>query len=107
MTESAGEVDYLGTYGVVIVPPDEDDGQWFVTLATWKDDSEAYVAAADGPMRDTQEEAMEEAFKVIHWLRTQSRDDDLGRIWQGMQDQVGSEEGLGQVWPKQRRPWDV
>lgn len=101
-TSSAG---FLGKYGVTIVPPTGDDGQWFVTLSIWDDKSERYRAGPDGPLLETRDEAIEQAGKILDWLREHAGEDDLDRIWQQMQEMQGAQEMLGRDWPPDRGPW--
>ena len=102
MDEDGGVLGFLGEYGVVIVPPSHAEGQWFVTLATWDDESESYFAGTDGPLRETREEALEEAGKVMDWLAAQPHDVDLTRVWEQMQQDLGPAE-IPQ--PRHGFPW--
>jgi len=77
---------YLATYGVVLVPPPpEQEGGWFVALAGWNDEAEAYLASTDGPIFESREEAMEEANKVLVWIAEKGERQDLIQIWEQMQ----------------------
>ena len=102
MEESNDALGLLGEYGVVIVPPSREDGQWFVTLGAWDDESESYVGGTDGPILETREEAFEEAGKVLDWLAAQSYDDDLLKVWEQMQQDLGPPE-IRQ--PRHGFPW--
>lgn len=103
-SEETDELGYLGEYGVVIVPPTDDSGAWFVTLASWDDEAEAYGAGTDGPLFGSREEAMEQAAVVLNWLETQKGQGDLTRLWEQMQDQIGAQ-ATDQEFPPSRGPW--
>lgn len=95
---------YLGEYGVLIVPATDDSGAWFVTLASWDEEAEAYGAGTDGPLFGSREEAVEHAGAVLNWLETQQGQGDLTRVWEQMQDQIGAE-ATNQQFPPNRDPW--
>lgn len=92
----------LGEYGVLIVPPSRPEGQWFVTLGAWDEESEIYIAGTDGPLSETKEEALEEAGTVMDWLASQSHDADLMKVWDQMQQDLGPAE-IRQ--PRHGFPW--
>jgi hypothetical protein len=102
MDEDAEDRGLLGEYGVVIVPPSDHTNQWFVTLAAWDDESQAYVAGTDGPIRETKEEALEEVGKVMDWLAAQPPDSDLTKLWEQMQQDIGPPEVQQ---PRHGWPW--
>lgn len=99
-----GELGYLGEYGVIIVPPTSETGQWFVGLAAYDADNEEYAAGTDGPLVTSREEALQMAGRVFDWLARQTGEEDLIRIWQQMQEQLGAAD-LEQQWPPERGPW--
>ncbi len=98
------ELGYLGEYGVLIVPPTGAPGQWLVGLAAYDADAEEYAAGTDGPLLTSREEAIEMAGRVLDWLARQTGDEDLIRVWQQMQEQLGAAD-MEQQWPPERGPW--
>ncbi len=81
-------VDFLGGYGVLIVPPEVRDGAWFVGVASWDQEAEVYVATTDGPMSGTRGEAEQQAQHVLDWLLRQQGRGDLARLWERMQTEI-------------------
>ena len=98
------ELGYLGEYGVLIVPPTSEQGQWFVGLASWDEEAEAYGATSDGPLLESRDEALQMANRVLDWLATQHGEGDLARAWEQMQEQLGAQD-MEQQWPPNRDPW--
>lgn len=102
-TAQDNDLGYLGEYGVLIVPPSDESGAWFVTLASWDDEAEAYGAGTDGPLLGSREQAMEQAGRVLDWLAAQKGQGDLTRVWLDMQANLGTEEEP--MWPKSYDAW--
>jgi hypothetical protein len=101
MTDGGEAQSYLGAYGVVVVPPEGETGQWFVTVAAWDQQGERYVAGTTGPFCDTAEEALAEAAKIAEWIRGPHPSGmDLVRVWEEMQRQLGAEAGREEELPR-------
>lgn len=82
----------LGAYGVVVVPPSPEGGGWLVSVVGWNEDSEQYTTSGEGPIFDTEDEAMREATRVIAWLRDDNTDFDPATAWERMQRARAAEE---------------
>ena len=101
------EQGYLGPYGVLIVPPANRSGEWFVTLSVWDDDLEGYRAGTEGPLLASREEAMRDAAKVMDWLADLPADADVPRLWTQMQQTIARHEGLEGDNAAIRMPWTI
>jgi hypothetical protein len=82
----------LGGYGVLVVPPSDSDGGWLVTVAGWDDKAEHYTTSGEGPIFETEDEAMREATRVIVWLRDESTEFNPADAWERMQRARAAEE---------------
>src|SRR5947209_20210755 len=82
----------LGGYGVLVVPPSDSGGGWLVTVAGWNEELERYSTSGEGPIFETEDEAMREATRVIGWLRDESTEFDPADAWERMQRARAAEE---------------
>ncbi len=93
MFEDDDDVGYLASYGVMIVPPPvRDPGGWFVTITRWSDQTENYVPSQEGPIVETQEEAMAEAQGALAWLMRRGDETNLIEVWEQLQRQKAASE---------------
>jgi hypothetical protein len=100
-TSPSDQQSYLGAYGVVVVPPSAQGGGWLVSVAGWDEGSERYATSGEGPIFETEEEAMREATRVIAWLRDDNTDFDPAAAWERMQRARAAEER----YDDRPRPW--
>lgn len=87
------EASYLSSYGVMIVPPPADDpGGWFVTITRWNEQNENYIPSQEGPIVETQEEAVAEAERALAWLMHRGEETNLIEVWEQLQRQKAASE---------------
>lgn len=106
MSVEGEDLGLLGRYGVVIVPPSQSTGEWFVTLASWDAEGQSYVTGTDGPIVSDRQEALEQANRVLDWLERQEDGEDLQRVWERMQRHITTQEGLMPEPRSFQFPWE-
>jgi hypothetical protein len=105
MTDESDVLGYLGAHGVMIIPPEEGDEGWLVTVGGWDEKVEAYVAGSDGPLLETRDEAIQTAIRAMEWIQSAGPNVDIPRVWREMQDRVAAQENpdsmprRGYRWP--------
>lgn len=97
---------YLASYGVMIVPPPErDPGGWFVTITRWSDVAENYIPSQEGPIVETEQEAMAEAQRALAWLIHRGEETNLIEVWEQMQRHRAAAESRLQEPPNRSPGW--
>lgn len=89
--EDLDDLGLLGQNGVLIVPPNDPEGGWFVTVSSWNEDMEQYAVSLDGPIFESKEEALEEVQKLLDWILQQDGPGNLVRAWEAMQRSLSKE----------------
>ncbi len=92
MEDDSEDLGYLGTYGVMIVPPPPGEyGGWLVTVARWNEDLENYLPSHEGPIFESEEEAVREVRRALTWLEERGEETNLIDVWEHMQQQLSGD----------------
>lgn len=75
----------LRRHGVVVAPPQEAGGGWLVSVCAWDDRLGSYVSRGEGPILDSEGEAMEESARALHWIASLPSDVDPIQAWERLQ----------------------
>lgn len=91
----------LRRHGVVVVSPEADGGGWLVSVCAWDARLESYASRGEGPILDSEAEAMEESARAQRWIASLPQDVDPIQAWAQLQrTRAAAERG-----DDRPRPW--